>query len=107
MRMVLTTDETFPMIYSLLLSVSSFENYWWGRAPLPALHHLHLLFSKSVHIVCYISNTSSSVSSWYENMRKRWSMQTGEYLFVNDCGIHYSNLRLVIRNEINRLQGRG
>ena len=33
------------MIYSLLRSASSFENYWWGAA----LHHLHLLFCRSVY----------------------------------------------------------
>ena len=43
------------MIYSLLGLVSSFENYWWGGGGGSAPHHLHLLFCKSVYIVCAFS----------------------------------------------------
>ena len=35
----------FPMIYSLLGSVSSFENYWGGGGGAP--HHLNLLCPRS------------------------------------------------------------
>ena len=54
------------MIYSLLGSVSSFENYWGGGGG-GAPHHFHLLFCGSVYtggalrttvpLVCYIRNS--------------------------------------------------
>ena len=58
------------MIYSLLGSVSSFENYWWGGGGGGgALLHFHLLFCKSVckeELFSYLSDQLTTIDNMLE-----------------------------------------
>ena len=51
------------MIYSLMRSVASFENYWGGGGGRPASHHLHLLSCKSVYRIRLDNSYSRLIKS--------------------------------------------